>query len=55
MTEVMAKDFAGPVPDAKERLFAELAQKFGTRFSTSASLREQHGHMLTWACCRSST
>jgi D-lactate dehydrogenase (cytochrome) len=48
MTEVMAKDFAGPAPDAKARLFAGLAQKFGNRFSTSASLREQHGHTLTW-------
>ncbi len=44
----MAKPIESQASDAKGRLFAELAQRFGDRFSTSASLREQHGHTLTW-------
>jgi D-lactate dehydrogenase (cytochrome) len=48
MTKVMAKDFVPPSHDAKADLFAALAQKFGSRFSTGTSLREQHGHTLTW-------
>ncbi len=48
MTEIMAKDFEPQAPDAKTALFATLSSRFGDRFSTSTSLREQHGHTLTW-------
>jgi D-lactate dehydrogenase (cytochrome) len=48
MTKVMAKDFEPPSHEVKENLFAVLAQRFGSRFSTGTSLREQHGHTLTW-------
>jgi D-lactate dehydrogenase (cytochrome) len=48
MTGIMAKPVDWQASDAKATLFAELAQRFGNRFSTSASLREQHGHTLTW-------
>jgi len=29
-------------------LLAELSQRFGDRVATSAAVREQHGHTLTW-------
>jgi D-lactate dehydrogenase (cytochrome) len=32
-------------------LFASLAARFGDRFSTGASIREQHAHTLTWIRC----
>ncbi|MGZ5862063.1 MAG: FAD-binding oxidoreductase [Methyloceanibacter sp.] len=48
MTKVMSKDFSPPSHDVKADLFAVLAQRFGDRFSTGTSLREQHGHTLTW-------
>jgi D-lactate dehydrogenase (cytochrome) len=48
MTDIMAKPIESQGSDAKARLFAELAEAFGDRFSTSAALREQHGHTLTW-------
>jgi D-lactate dehydrogenase (cytochrome) len=48
MTKVMGKDFEPPLHEVKENLFAVLAQRFGSRFSMGTSLREQHGHTLTW-------
>jgi D-lactate dehydrogenase (cytochrome) len=48
MTKVMAKPMEPRTPDAQAGLFATLAQRFGDRFSTNVSLREQHGHTLTW-------
>ena len=41
-----------PISDAaKRRLFASLTARFGDRFSTGASIREQHAHALTWIRC----
>ena len=34
--------------EALEKVCAELATVFGSRFSRSASVREQHGHTLSW-------
>ncbi len=33
---------------AKDAVKAGLAQRFGNRYSDNASVREQHGHTLTW-------
>ncbi len=35
-------------PHERKALFAELQNWLGNRFSESASVREQHGHTLTW-------
>jgi D-lactate dehydrogenase (cytochrome) len=35
-------------PDAVAALNAELAERFGNRFSASEAIRRQHGHTLTW-------
>jgi D-lactate dehydrogenase (cytochrome) len=37
---------------AKNALFANLARRFGPRFSTGRSLREQHANTLTWIACQ---
>ena len=37
---------------AKTALFATLAARFGSRFSTGLSLREQHANTLTWIACQ---
>jgi D-lactate dehydrogenase (cytochrome) len=38
-----------PPPQADiDAVTATLAQQFGNRFSVNASVREQHGHTLTW-------
>ena len=42
---------AGPTA-AKDALFATLAARFGPRFSTGLSLREQHANTLTWIACQ---
>ena len=34
---------------ALESLTSELSSRFGDRVATSAAVREQHGHSLTWA------
>ena len=38
--------------EAKTALFAKLATRFGPRFSTGLSLREQHANTLTWIACQ---
>ncbi len=35
-------------PDAVAALLADLAARFGNRFSASEAIRRQHGHTLTW-------
>ena len=35
-------------PDAVAALIADLAARFGNRFSASEAIRRQHGHTLTW-------
>ena len=35
-------------PDAVAALNADLAARFGNRFSASEAIRRQHGHTLTW-------
>ena len=40
------------VAGAKHALFAELATRFGPRFSTGLALREQHANTLTWIACQ---
>ena len=35
-------------PDAVAALTADLAARFGNRFSASEAIRRQHGHTLTW-------
>ena len=47
MTTVMAQTQTAAAED-KDALFAQLAGRFGTRFSRGASLREQHANTLTW-------
>ncbi len=37
-----------PDPDALERVASALGARFGNRFSANSSVREQHGHTLTW-------
>lgn len=48
MTTVMAMDQVPEARDRKDALFATLGSRFGSRLSTSAALREQHAHTLTW-------
>ena len=37
-----------PSPEAVAALNADLAARFGNRFSASDAIRRQHGHTLTW-------
>ena len=37
-----------PGPDAVAALNADLAARFGNRFTASAAIRKAHGHTLTW-------
>ncbi len=37
-----------PTEAAVAALLADLSQRFGDRVATSAAVREQHGHTLTW-------
>ena len=48
MTAVSAEPEAHVTPESKRALFARLAARFGTRFSQSQALREQHANTLTW-------
>src|SRR6476646_19440 len=41
-----------PASATKTALFAELAARFGNRFSTGLSLRDQHANTLTWIACQ---
>jgi D-lactate dehydrogenase (cytochrome) len=52
MTPVMAEQQARPAAEAREALFAQLASRFGDRFSLSQALREQHANTLTWLKCQ---
>ena len=38
--------------EAKRSVFATLAARFGSRFSTGTALREQHANTLTWIKCQ---
>lgn len=40
--------FKRPSDDALSRVKAALSEKFGNRYSDNVSVREQHGHILTW-------
>jgi D-lactate dehydrogenase (cytochrome) len=48
MALVMAEAPARPTAEGKKALFAQLAARFGERFSVSQALREQHANNLTW-------
>ncbi|HEU4476149.1 MAG TPA: FAD-linked oxidase C-terminal domain-containing protein, partial [Methyloceanibacter sp.] len=48
----MAEQQARPAAEAREALFAQLASRFGDRFSLSQALREQHANTLTWLKCQ---
>jgi D-lactate dehydrogenase (cytochrome) len=48
MTAVMAEAQGGSTVEGKRALFAQLAVRFGDRFSLSQALREQHANTLTW-------
>jgi D-lactate dehydrogenase (cytochrome) len=48
MTAVMAKAENYSTQEGRKALFAELAARFGERFSLSQALREQHANTLTW-------
>ncbi len=48
MTAVMADDRQRPTAEGKRAAFAQLAARFGDRFSLSQALREQHANTLTW-------
>jgi D-lactate dehydrogenase (cytochrome) len=37
-----------PSSEAVAALNADLAARFGNRFSASDAIRRQHGHTLTW-------
>jgi D-lactate dehydrogenase (cytochrome) len=37
-----------PGPDAVAALNADLAARFGNRFTASEAIRKAHGHTLTW-------
>lgn len=39
---------ARPAAEAVAAVKAALAEKYGNRYSDNASVREQHGHILTW-------
>ena len=45
----MTKHVSPPrvAPEALEKVCAELAAKFGARFTQSAAVRQQHGHNLS--------
>jgi D-lactate dehydrogenase (cytochrome) len=48
MTAVMADGQRRFTDEGKRALLAELAERFGDRFSQSEALREQHANTLTW-------
>jgi D-lactate dehydrogenase (cytochrome) len=48
MTMGLAEAQSIAMDAGKEALFAELAARFGNRFSLSQALREQHANTLTW-------
>jgi D-lactate dehydrogenase (cytochrome) len=48
MTAVIAETGARPSLESKQALFAQLASRFGDRFSQGEALREQHANTLTW-------
>jgi D-lactate dehydrogenase (cytochrome) len=51
MTAVMADTQQHATTEEKRTLFAQLAARFGKRFSLSRALREQHANTLTWLNC----
>ncbi|MBK5198990.1 MAG: FAD-binding oxidoreductase, partial [Methyloceanibacter sp.] len=48
MTVGLAEARERSTAEGKKTLFADLAARFGDRFSLSQSLREQHANTLTW-------
>ncbi len=48
MTVASAKDNLSDNSSAAVLVCAQLAERFGNRFSKSGSVREQHGHTTTW-------
>jgi D-lactate dehydrogenase (cytochrome) len=48
MTAVMADGQHRSTAEGKRALFAQLAARFGDRFSLGQALREQHANTLTW-------
>jgi D-lactate dehydrogenase (cytochrome) len=48
MSAFMADAVERPSAEAKRALFVRLAARFGNRFSTGTTLREQHANTLTW-------
>ena len=45
---MQAASFTRPSPAALAQALATLAERFGNRFSTNATVRQQHAHTLTW-------